>query len=136
MTWHPEENVSEWVFFKSQKLLDILDEDDMSATFLRFAPVFIQSDPIYCNPEKRSISISNTFPPWLTYWLTNTIKNIVRVSIMDKVIFKGTRLRKTSLAEKVPQTLQSNEFMEFTILKKRVNKKNRVNRNKNQRHFW
>ena len=55
---------------------------------------------------------------------------------MDKVIFKGTRLRKTSLAEKVPQTLQSNEFMEFTILKKRVNKKNRVNRNKNQRHFW
>ena len=51
MTWHPEENVSEWVFFKSQKLLDILDEDVMSATFLRFAPVFIQIDPIYCNPD-------------------------------------------------------------------------------------
>ena len=37
----------------------------------------------------------------------------MRVSIMNRLVFKGTRLRKTSSAEKVPQTLRSNEFMEY-----------------------
>ena len=32
---------------------------------------------------------------------------------MNRLVFKGTRLRKTSSAEKAPQILRSNEFMEY-----------------------